>query len=126
MLKIAVFFGNSPSEIDLTPRKLLRPLGEFQKFSSGLGQFLGEFPLKTTISTPNLALREGHFYHFRGQKSRFLDFLKVVVEIFRSYFGIIFGLKMLSFRCIFSSKGSIYNLKNKNCRSNLGPLRGPF
>ena len=60
---------------------------------------------KIKIFGQNLALWEGHFDHFQGQKSRFLGFLKVVLEMFRSCLGIIFGLKMLTFSCIFSSKG---------------------
>ena len=60
---------------------------------------------KIKILCQNLALWEGHFDHFQGQKSRFLGFLKVVLEMFRSCLGIIFGLKMPTFSCIFSSKG---------------------
>ena len=55
---------------------------------------------KIKILGQNLALWEGHFDHFQGQKSRFLGFLKVVLEMFRSCLGIIFGLKMLTFSCI--------------------------
>ena len=38
-------------------------------------------------------------------KNRFLDFLKVVLELFRKYLGFVFGLKGPTFGCIFSSKG---------------------
>ena len=60
---------------------------------------------KIKIFGQNLALWEGHFDHFQGQKTRFLDFLKVVLEMFRSYLGIVLGLKRPTFSCIFSSKG---------------------
>ena len=42
------------------------------------------------------------FDHFRGEKSRILEFLKVCLELFRSYLRIIFGLKRLTLSCIFS------------------------
>ena len=38
---------------------------------------------------PNLALWEGHYDHFQGQKTRFLGFLKVGLELFRSCLGIV-------------------------------------
>ena len=60
---------------------------------------------KIKMLCQNLGLWEGHFDHFGGQKNRFLDFLKVVLEMFRSCLGIIFGLKRRTFMCIFSSKG---------------------
>ena len=60
---------------------------------------------KIKILGQNLALWEGHFDHFGAQKSRFLDILKVGLEMFRSCFGIIFGLKRRIFKCIFSLKG---------------------
>ena len=60
---------------------------------------------KIKILSQKLALWEGHFDHFWGQKSRFFDFLKGVLELFRSCLGIIFGLKKLIFRCIFTLKG---------------------
>ena len=37
------------------------------------------------------------FDHFGGQKSRFLDFFKVVLELFRKCLGIVFGLKRPTF-----------------------------
>ena len=43
--------------------------------------------------------------HFGGQKSRFMDFFKVVLELFRKCLGIVFGLKMPTFWSIFSLKG---------------------
>ena len=45
------------------------------------------------------------FGHFGGQKSRFLDFFKVVLELFRKCLGIVFGLKRPTFGGILSSKG---------------------
>merc|ERR1711923_660868 len=50
---------------------------------------------------------------FWGPKSRFLDFLKVVLELFRSCLGIIFVFKTRTFRCIFSSKGRYLTSKIK-------------
>ena len=46
-----------------------------------------------------------NFGLFWGQKTRFLDFLKVVQELFRSCLGIDIGLKRPTFGCIFSLKG---------------------
>ena len=60
---------------------------------------------KIKILGQKSTLWEGHFDHFGVQKSRFFDFLKVVLELFRSGLGIIFGLKMPPFSSIFSSKG---------------------
>ena len=45
------------------------------------------------------------FDHFGGQKSRFLDFFKVVLKLFRKCLGIVFGIKRRTFACSFSSKG---------------------
>ena len=45
------------------------------------------------------------FDHFGGRKSRFLDFFKVVLELFRKCLGIVFDLKRPTFGGIFSSKG---------------------
>ena len=42
-----------------------------------------------------LALWKGHFDKFQDQKTRFLGFLKVVLELFEDVLGIIFGLKRL-------------------------------
>ena len=42
---------------------------------------------------------------FWGQKTRFLDFLKVVQKLFRSCLGIVIALRRPTFGCIFSSKG---------------------
>ena len=54
---------------------------------------------------PTLTVLRGHFDHFLGQKSHFLDFFKVVSELFRKCLGIVFDLKRPTFVCIFSSKG---------------------
>ena len=40
----------------------------------------------------HLAVLRGLFDHLGGQKSRFLDFFKVVWELFRKCLGIILGL----------------------------------
>ena len=40
-----------------------------------------------------------------GQKTRFLDFSKIVYELFSKCLGIVIGLKRPNFGCIFSSKG---------------------
>ena len=48
---------------------------------------------KIQIVGQNLALGKGSFDHFQGQNTRFLDFLKVSLELFRSYLGIVLGLK---------------------------------
>ena len=81
---------------------------------------------KIKILGQNLALWEGHFDHFGGQKSRFLDFLKVVLELFRSCLGIIFGLKRSTFRCIFSLKGRYMTSKIQILCQNLGLWEGHF
>ena len=52
---------------------------------------------KIKILGQNLALEGGHFDHFWGQKSHFLDFFKVDLELFRSCLGIVFGPKMPAF-----------------------------
>ena len=61
---------------------------------------------------PNPQVKLG-FGDFGSTKSRFLDFLKVVLEMFRSCLGVIFGLKMPTFSCIFSSKGRYMTSKIK-------------
>ena len=71
-------------------------------------------------------LNKGHFDHFQGQKTRFLGFLKVVLEMFRSCLGIIFGLKRLTFKCIFSSKGWYLTSKIKNFGQKLALWEGHF
>ena len=53
----------------------------------------------------NLALCEGNFDHFQGQKTRFLGFLKVHLEMFSSCLGIVFGFKRSTFSRSFSLKG---------------------
>ena len=45
------------------------------------------------------------FDHFWDKKSDFWDFFKVVSESFRKYLGIVFGLKVPNFGCIYNSKG---------------------
>ena len=51
------------------------------------------------------AVLRGHFRQFWGQKSRSLDFFKVVLESFRKFLSIVFGLKRPTVGCIFSSRG---------------------
>ena len=41
------------------------------------------------------------FWPFCGSKSRFLDFFKVVLELFRNCLGIVFDRKSPNFLCIF-------------------------
>ena len=67
----------------------------------------------------NLALGEGHFDHFQGQKTRFLGFFKVGLELFRSCLSIVFGPKIPNFRCIFRSKGRYMTSKIKILGQNL-------
>ena len=51
------------------------------------------------------------FDNFGGQKSRFLDFFKVVLNLFGKCLGFIFGLKKPISECIFSSIGPTMNPK---------------
>ena len=81
---------------------------------------------KIKILSQNLALLEGQFDHFGGQKSRLYDFLKVGLELFRRCLGIIFGLKSATFRRIFSSKGPIMASKIKIFSQNLALWEGHF
>ena len=81
---------------------------------------------KIKILCQNVALWEANFDHFGGQKSRFLDFLKVVLEMFRSCLDIIFGLKSLTFKCIISSKGRYMTSKIKILIQNLALLEDHF
>ena len=59
---------------------------------------------KIKILDQNLALCDCHFVHFQGQKTCFLGFLKVVLELFRNCLGIVFGFKNPVLRFIFGSK----------------------
>ena len=68
---------------------------------------------KIKILCQNMSLKEGNFGYFQGQKTCFLEFLKVGLEMFRSFLGIVFGLKSPNFRCIFSSKGRYVTSKIK-------------
>ena len=81
---------------------------------------------KIKILGQNLALWEGHFDDFGVQKSRFLDILKVGLELFRSCLGIIFGLKRRYFGCIFDSKGRYMTSKIENYGPILGIWEGHF
>ena len=73
-----------------------------------------------------LAFWEGHFDYFQGLKTHFLDFLKVVLELFRSCLGIIFGFKSHTFRCTFDSKGWYMTSKIENYGQILGIWEGHF
>ena len=75
------------------------------------GSILGVFYMTSKIEnfSPNLALWEGHFDDFQGQKIRFMSFLKVGLELFRSCLGISFCLKGL----LSGSKGRYWPLKPK-------------
>ena len=79
---------------------------------------------KIKIFGQKLALWEGHFDHFGGQKSCFLDFLKVALEMLRSWLCIIIGFKRPTFMCIFSSKGRYPTSKIKNVCQNLALWEG--
>ena len=84
-----------------------------KKFPRGKGNLLANYLWKPEFLTQILALWEGHFDHFQGQKTCFLDFLKVGVELFRSSFGIVFGLKMCTFSSFLARKVDILPLKSK-------------
>ena len=58
-------------------------------------------------------LRESFLTNLRGQKSRFLDFCKVVWELFRKCLGIVFSLN----RSTFSPLGSRKALKDVDTAS---------
>ena len=61
--------------------------------------------LKIEIFGQNLNPREGQFWpFFWGPKSRFQNFFKVVLEMFRKCLSFVFGLKGPTFGCILSSK----------------------
>ena len=81
---------------------------------------------KIKILCRNLDLWEGHFDHFRGQKSRFSHFLKVGLWLFRCCLGIIFGLKGPIFRHILSSKGRYMTSKIKFLGQNFALWEGNF
>ena len=64
---------------------------------------------KIKILCQILALREGNFGHFQGQKTGLLGFMKVGVEMFRGCLDIVFGFKSPNYRFVFSSKGRNMN-----------------
>ena len=68
----------------------------------------------------------GSFWPFSGSKNPFLGFLKVGLELFRSYLGIVLGLKRLTFRCIFSLKGRYMTSKIQNLCQILALREGHF
>ena len=84
------------------------------------------YDLQNQNLRPSFALWEGLFDHFRGQKTRFLGFLKVDLELFINRLGIIFGLKRSIFVCIFSSKGRYLNSKIKILGQVLALWEGNF
>ena len=57
------------------------------------------------MGSKNLVLCEAHFDIFSGQKSRFLDFWEIVLELFGSCLGIIFDRLRSNFWYIFDSIG---------------------
>ena len=67
-----------------------------------LERFLDDLQNPNLVS--NFSHLRGHFYHFWVQKIRFLDFLKVICELFRSSLWIIFSLLRPTFGCMLSSK----------------------
>ena len=71
------FFGTNMAKIELVERKLTQKLTLLAKL--------------TYV-----------FWPFWRSKSRFLDFFKVVLELFRKRLGIVFDLKRPTFGCIFS------------------------
>ena len=78
---IFIFFGAKKAILELVDRKL------------------------TQKSTLLAKLRPVLYGHFGGEKNRFLDFFKVILELFRNCLGTVFGLKRSTLGGIFSSKG---------------------
>ena len=81
---------------------------------------------KIKILCQKLALWEGHFDHFGGKKSRFFNFFKVGLELFRGCFDIVFGHKSFIFSSIFSFKCRYLTSKIKIFGQNLALWEGHF
>ena len=81
---------------------------------------------KLEILRKILFFLKGQFDHFQGQKRCFFDFLKVVLELFSSCLGIVFGFKRSPFGCIFGSKGWYMTSKITNFGQILVFFEGHF
>ena len=68
---------------------------------------------KIKILCQNLVLWEDHFDLVQGKKTNILEFLKLVVGMFRGCQVIISGHKSPIFTCIISSKVDIWPIKSK-------------
>ena len=68
---------------------------------------------KIKILAQNLGLWKGHFDHFQGQKTRFLGFLKVALELFKSRLTIVLGFKAQLSVVFLARKVDIWPLKSK-------------
>ena len=69
------------------------------------------------------------FDHLGCQKSRFLDFFKVVLELFEKFLSFVFGLKKPTFDCMLSYKGRYISTKIEiSCQkfANFGRFKGSF
>ena len=90
---------------------------KYSGFMFGLGKphFWLQFQLERLINDPeNKNVRSKFcsilrffaiiFEHFGAQDSRFLNFFKVVFELFKKCYGIVIDHKMPTFGCFFSSK----------------------
>ena len=75
-------------------------LSTFKAILKLLGQ---KYTIKSKL-LPKLIPHWRPFLDF-GQKTTFLDFSKVVLELFRKYLSIVIDFKRHTFVCIFSSKG---------------------
>ena len=95
--------GNLKISLGLRPREIFKfSLGHLQ-IPSGQREFICKFPPKNRISYTNFGLLRGSFWPFQTQTSRFLNYWNAL-ELFKSW-GIIWNLKSLTTRCIFSLKG---------------------
>ena len=72
-----------------------------------------------------LTLWEGHFRPFQGQKTRFLEFFKVALDLFRNCLSIVFGFKRPSF-CVFSAPKGVDIIPTQNRFSPLGSRGSPI
>ena len=82
-------------------------------------------PLKSKLLVKNWP-SERVILTILGAKKVVFWTLEVVLEMFRSCLGIIFGLKRLTFECIFSSKGRYLTSKIKNVGQKLALCEGYF
>ena len=95
-----------------------------------LGVFLAQkidiWPLKSKFLVKIWPSERVILTIFRVAKTRFLEFLKVGLELFRSCLGIVFGLIRSTFRGIFCSKGRYMIPKIKFLCQNLALWEGHF